>query len=40
MDSKELEQMDVVEFERFLEECEKEASLLQITVDYYIAEFL
>ena len=40
MDSKELEQMDVVEFERFLEECEKEAALLQITVDYYIAEFL
>jgi hypothetical protein len=40
MDSKELEQMDVVEFERFLEECEKEASLLQIPVDYYIAEFL
>ena len=40
MDSKELEQMDVVEFERFLEECENEASLVLITVDYYIAEFL
>ena len=26
--------------EKFIEECEREASSLEITVDYYIAEFL
>ena len=26
--------------ENFIEECEKEAAALEITVDYYIAEFL
>ena len=26
--------------EKFIAECEKEASALEITVDYYIAEFL
>ena len=26
--------------EKFISECEKEASALEITVDYYIAEFL
>ena len=26
--------------EKFIEECEKEAAALEITVDYYIAEFL
>jgi len=26
--------------EKFIVECEKEASALEITVDYYIAEFL
>tara|TARA_B100001123_G_C14378604_1_gene657918 strand:+ start:227 stop:349 length:123 start_codon:yes stop_codon:yes gene_type:complete len=26
--------------EKFISECEKEASKLEITVDYYIAEFL
>ena len=26
--------------EKFIAECEKEASELEITVDYYIAEFL
>ena len=26
--------------EDFIEECEKEAAALEITVDYYIAEFL
>ena len=26
--------------EKFIEECEKEASALEITVDYYLAEFL
>ena len=26
--------------EKFIEECEKEAVALEITVDYYIAEFL
>ena len=26
--------------EKFISECEKEASELEITVDYYIAEFL
>ncbi len=40
MESKKLEDLDVVEFERFISECEKEASKLEITVDYYIAEFL
>ena len=27
-------------FEYFLEDCEKKASELEITVDYYIAEFV
>jgi hypothetical protein len=27
-------------FEDFLEDCEKKASELEITVDYYIAEFV
>ena len=27
-------------FEKFIGECEKEAAALEITVDYYIAEFL
>ena len=40
MTQKEIEEMDVVEFERFLAECEKEASKFEVTVDYYIAEFL
>ena len=40
MESKKLEDLDVVEFEKFISECEKEASKLEITVDYYIAEFL
>jgi len=26
--------------EKFISECEKEAAALEITVDYYIAEFL
>jgi hypothetical protein len=26
--------------EKFIEECEKESAALEITVDYYIAEFL
>ena len=26
--------------EKFIAECEKEAAVLEITVDYYIAEFL
>ena len=26
--------------EKFIEECEREAAALEITVDYYIAEFL
>jgi hypothetical protein len=26
-------------FEDFIEDCEREASRLEITVDYYIAEF-
>jgi len=26
--------------EKFISECEKEAAKLEITVDYYIAEFL
>ena len=26
--------------EKFIEECEQEAAELEITVDYYIAEFL
>jgi len=26
--------------EKFISECEKEASELEITVDYYLAEFL
>jgi len=26
--------------EKFISECEKEASELEVTVDYYIAEFL
>ena len=26
--------------EKFIEECEMEAAALEITVDYYIAEFL
>ena len=26
--------------ENFIEECEREAASLEITVDYYIAEFL
>ena len=26
--------------EKFIRECEKEAAALEITVDYYIAEFL
>ncbi len=26
--------------EKFIEECEREAASLEITVDYYIAEFL
>ena len=40
MESKKLEDLDVAEFEKFISECEKEASKLEITVDYYIAEFL
>ena len=25
--------------EKFIEECEKEAAVLEVTVDYYLAEF-
>jgi len=27
-------------FEDFIEECEREAAKLEVTVDYYIAEFV
>lgn len=38
MDTK-LCNMDPDEFVAFIEECEKKAAELEITVDYYIAEF-
>ena len=39
MNEKYLNQTDEM-IENFIEECEKEAAALEITVDYYIAEFL
>jgi|TARA_B100000029_G_scaffold460120_1_gene490833 hypothetical protein len=40
MNTRDLEELDTDEFEMFLAECEAEASKLEVTVDYYIAEFL
>ena len=39
MNEKYLNQTDEM-IEKFIEECEREAASLEITVDYYIAEFL
>ena len=39
MNEKYLNQTDEM-IEKFIVECEKEAAALEITVDYYIAEFL
>ena len=39
MNEKYLNQTDEM-IEKFIEECEREASSLEITVDYYISEFL
>jgi len=40
MKTEKLYELDVDELENFLEYAEKEAERLEITVDYYIAEFL
>ncbi|QFG06545.1 hypothetical protein PQC12_gp092 [Synechococcus phage S-SCSM1] len=40
MKTEHLENLEVNELERFFEHAEKEAERLEITVDYYIAEFL
>lgn len=40
MKTEKLQELDVDELENFLEYCEKEATEREITVDYYIAEFL
>ena len=39
MNEKYLNQTDEL-IEKFISECEKEAAELEITVDYYLAEFL
>ena len=39
MNKDHLNQTDAM-IEKFIVECEKEAAALEITVDYYIAEFL
>ena len=39
MNEESLNQTDEM-IEKFIVECEKEAAALEITVDYYIAEFL
>ena len=39
MNEESLNQTDEM-IEKFIEECEREAAALEITVDYYIAEFL
>ena len=39
MNNDPLNQTDAM-IEKFIEECEREAAALEITVDYYIAEFL
>ena len=39
MNEKYLNQTDEM-IEKFISECEEKASALEITVDYYIAEFL
>lgn len=40
MKTEHLEDLNVNELEKFFDHCEKEAERLEITVDYYIAEFL
>lgn len=40
MKTEKLYELDVAELETFLEYAEQEAERLEITVDYYIAEFL
>lgn len=40
MRTEKLEQLDVDELENFLEYAEQEAAEHEVTVDYYIAEFL
>tara|TARA_B100001094_G_scaffold327296_1_gene385204 strand:+ start:56277 stop:56399 length:123 start_codon:yes stop_codon:yes gene_type:complete len=40
MKSEKLHELDVADLEQFLEVCEIEAARYEITVDYYIAEFL
>lgn len=40
MKTEKLQELDVAELEIFLEQCEREAAEREITVDYYIAEFL
>ena len=39
MSDRELEQMEPVELERFLEECADEAKKKGVTFEYYMAEF-
>ena len=39
MNEESLNQTDEM-IEKFISECEREAAALEITVDYYIAEFL
>ena len=40
MNLEKLYQLEVDELEHFMDECEKKASELEVTVDYYISEFL
>lgn len=40
MNIEKLYQLEVDELEQFFDECEKEAERLEVTVDYYIGEFL
>ena len=40
MKTEKLYELDIDELENFLEYAEQEAAQLEVTVDYYIAEFL
>jgi len=40
MNPEKLYQLEVDELEHFMDECEKQAEKHEVTVDYYISEFL